>query len=48
MKVKAVKVGFYGQLRQVGEVFDIQSKKELGSWMEDAEKETIGIANKTK
>ena len=33
MKVITTKVGFYGKLRKVGEVFDIKSKKELGSWM---------------
>ena len=34
MKVKANKVGFYGKLRKVGEEFDIESKKQLGSWMD--------------
>jgi len=37
MKVKAVKVGFYGKLRKVGEEFHIESKEALGSWMEQLE-----------
>jgi hypothetical protein len=35
MKVKATKIGFYGKLRKVGEVFTIKDEKELGSWMEE-------------
>jgi hypothetical protein len=34
MKVKANKVGFYGKLREVNEEFEIESKKQLGSWMD--------------
>jgi len=34
MKVKAIKVGFYGKLRKVNDEFTISSKEELGSWME--------------
>ena len=35
MKVKATKIGFYGKLQRVGEVFIIKDEKELGSWMEE-------------
>ena len=35
MKVKATKVGFYGELRKVNDEFTISSKKDLGSWMEE-------------
>lgn len=35
MKVKCTKVGFYGKLRKVGEEFNIEDKKALGSWMEE-------------
>lgn len=34
MRVKAKAVGFYGQLRDVNEEFDIAGKEELGRWME--------------
>jgi hypothetical protein len=35
MKVKALKVGFFGTLlRQVGEVFEIDNANQLGKWME--------------
>ena len=34
MKVKAIKKGFYGKLRRVGDQFEIRNEKELGSWME--------------
>jgi len=34
MKVKAIKAGFYGELRKKNEEFAISSKKDLGSWME--------------
>lgn len=33
MKVKATKKGFYGRFRKIGDIFDINSEKELGSWM---------------
>lgn len=33
MKVIATKIGFYGKLRAVGEEFDIEDKKQIGSWM---------------
>ena len=33
--VKATQLGFYGtKLRYEGEVFEVASEKELGSWME--------------
>ena len=32
--VVANKVGFYGKIRKVGEEFEIESKKQLGSWMD--------------
>ena len=35
MKVKATKVGFYGELRKVGEVFTVADRKHLGSWMKE-------------
>ena len=34
MKVKAIKAGFYGELRKENEEFTIASKKDLGSWMQ--------------
>ena len=37
MKVITTKVGFYGKLRKVGEEFDIDNDKELGSWMKKVE-----------
>ena len=37
MKVKAVKVGFYGKLRKIGEEFEIEGQKALGSWMQELE-----------
>lgn len=33
MLVKAIKVGFYGELRKLNSEFEITSKKDLGSWM---------------
>jgi len=44
MRVKAKAMGFYGCLREVGDVFDITSEEELGGWMEPvkAEKEKAG------
>lgn len=35
MRVKATKIGFYGELRKIGEEFDIADQKALGSWMEE-------------
>lgn len=35
MRVKATKVGFYGKLRKVGEEFEIEDQKALGSWMQE-------------
>lgn len=38
MLVKANSVGFFdGQLRKAGDIFNIPSKKELGSWMDVAQ-----------
>jgi hypothetical protein len=34
VKVKAMARGFYGKLREPGEEFVVQSKDEIGSWME--------------
>ena len=39
MKVIATKKGFYGSLREEGEVFTIADDKDLGSWMKKAEPE---------
>lgn len=35
MRVKAKKLGFYGKLRNPNEEFNIESKDQLGSWMEE-------------
>jgi hypothetical protein len=35
MKVEAIKKGFYGKLRRVGDEFEISKKEDLGSWMEE-------------
>jgi hypothetical protein len=35
MRVIANKIGFYGQLRKVGESFTIKNKEALGSWMDE-------------
>lgn len=35
MKVKAIKKGFYGELRKEGDIFDISKAKDLGSWMKE-------------
>lgn len=35
VKVKATGVGYYNDtLRKIGDVFEIQDRKELGSWMQ--------------
>jgi len=35
MKVRAIRTGFYkGVLRELGDIFEIESNKQLGSWME--------------
>ena len=34
MRVKATARGYYGQLREPGDVFDIESEDDMGSWME--------------
>ena len=34
MQVKAIAVGFYGQLREVGDTFSIRGPEDLGKWME--------------
>tara|TARA_R110002051_G_scaffold315175_1_gene393265 strand:- start:262 stop:585 length:324 start_codon:yes stop_codon:yes gene_type:complete len=39
MRVKAIDRGFYGGLREVDDEFDINSDKELGSWMEPLDKD---------
>ena len=33
MKVRATKRGYYGYLRDDGDVFEIESEDHLGSWM---------------
>lgn len=45
MRVKATKKGFYGKLRKVNEEFTIESKKDLGSWMQEV-KEAKASAKK--
>ena len=47
MKVKATKVGFYGELRKVGEEFDFEDKI-LGSWMEVVEVKKAAPAKKAR
>ena len=37
MQVKAIAMGFYGSLREVGEEFEIKDKQHLGSWMEPSD-----------
>lgn len=38
MKVKATDIGYYAnRIRNEGEVFEIKSEKDLGSWMEKSE-----------
>ena len=39
MKVRATQLGYYGKRRREGDVFEIGSEKELGSWMEPFEGE---------
>ena len=35
IKVKALRQGFFGSaLRRPGEIFEIESEKQMGSWME--------------
>ena len=34
MQVKATAVGFYGSLREVGDIFPIRGPEDLGNWME--------------
>lgn len=36
--VTATERGFYGQLREPGEVFEVKSSEDLGKWMERADK----------
>lgn len=33
MKVKAIRAGFFGIYRNVGDVFDFPESRKLGSWM---------------
>jgi hypothetical protein len=39
MKVRATKNGYFIKLREVGDVFDVEDKAQLGSWMEVLEEE---------
>ena len=39
MKVKALKDGYFIQYRNAGEIFEIEEKQQLGSWMELLEEE---------
>jgi hypothetical protein len=49
MKVVAKRIGFYGlKRRRAGEIFEIQSEKEFGSWMEKVEKEPVLAKSKSK
>lgn len=48
MKVKALKVGFYGKLRKVDEEFDILDKKSLGSWMEEVKTKKATVRKAAK
>lgn len=34
VKVKAKARGFYGQLREIGEEFEVADKKSVGTWMD--------------
>ena len=34
IKVRATAKGYYGCLRQEGDVFEIEKKEDMGSWME--------------
>lgn len=34
LRVRATRRGFFGQTREVGDEFEIASKEQLGSWME--------------
>lgn len=34
IKVRANAVGYYGHLRQPGDEFEIESKEQLGAWMD--------------
>lgn len=49
MKVRAKEKGFYGQLRQPGDVFDCPANK-VGSWMEVIEPvvNPVGQSGKTR
>ncbi len=47
MKVKAVQRGYFGKLREVGDVFTIKNEKQLGSWMKPVEKSKDSV-NKVK
>lgn len=38
IKVKAVKKGWFGGIREKGDVFEVESEEDLGSWMEVLEK----------
>jgi hypothetical protein len=38
VRVRALARGFYGQLREVGDVFDIAADADLGGWMDPIEK----------
>jgi len=48
MKVKAIKIGFYGKIRKAGEEFEIKDKKELGSWMEEIKPKPKKVKAKAK
>lgn len=37
IKVRATRRGFYDKLLEAGEEFEIRSKKDLGSWMEEVD-----------
>lgn len=46
MKVEALRRGFYGSIREVGDVFEINSEKDLGKWMKPLESESNKPAKK--
>lgn len=46
MKVRATKNGYFIKLREAGDVFDVEDKVQLGSWMEVLEEEKPKRATK--
>lgn len=48
MKVKATKVGYFGKLRDVGDVFDVPENTKAASWFEPVEAEKPTKAEKAE